>query len=42
MTVTGTLPVENLGVILPHEHLWMAFDWPGMWPDVSDYPELVW
>ena len=42
MTVTGPLPVETLGVILPHEHLLMAFDWPGLWPDVSDYPDLVW
>jgi phosphotriesterase-related protein len=42
MTVTGPVPVEELGIILPHEHLIMAFDWPGLWPDVSDYPELVW
>jgi phosphotriesterase-related protein len=42
MTVTGPVPVEKLGVILPHEHLLMAFDWPGLWPDVSHRPDLVW
>jgi phosphotriesterase-related protein len=42
MTVTGPLPVDNLGVILPHEHIIMAFDWPGLWPDVSHRPDLVW
>jgi phosphotriesterase-related protein len=42
MTVTGPLPVEQLGVILPHEHILMAFDWPGLWPDVSHRPDLVW
>jgi len=42
MTVTGPVAVEDLGVILPHEHLLMAFDWPGLWPDVSHRPDLVW
>ncbi len=42
MTVSGPVPVESLGVILPHEHLLMAFDWPGLWPDVSHRPDLVW
>ena len=42
MTVTGPAPVETLGIILPHEHLQMAFDWPGLWPDVSHRPDLVW
>ena len=42
MTVTGPVPIENLGVILPHEHLVMAFDWPGLFPDVSHRPDLVW
>ena len=42
MTVAGPVPVEQLGVILPHEHILMAFDWPGLWPDVSHRPDLVW
>lgn len=42
MTVTGAVPIEELGVILPHEHLLMAFDWEGLWPDVSHRPDLVW
>lgn len=42
MTVTGLTEIDELGVILPHEHLLMAFDWPGLWPDVSHRPDLVW
>lgn len=42
MTVTGPVDVEELGIILPHEHVVMAFDWPGLWPDVSHRPDLVW
>jgi len=42
MTVTGFVDVEDFGIILPHEHLIMGFDWPGLWPDVSHRPDLVW
>jgi phosphotriesterase-related protein len=42
MTVTGPVDIDRLGVILPHEHIIMAFDWPGLWPDVSHRPDLVW
>jgi len=42
MTVTGLVDIDKLGVILPHEHVIMAFDWPGLWPDVSHRPDLVW
>ncbi len=42
MTVKGTVDIEELGIILPHEHLIMGFDWPGLWPDVSHRTELVW
>jgi len=42
MTVTGAVRADQLGVILPHEHILMAMDWPGLWPDVSHRPDLVW
>jgi phosphotriesterase-related protein len=42
MTVTGPADIEDLGIILPHEHLLMAFDWSGLWPDISHRPDLVW
>jgi len=42
MTVTGSVDIDELGVVLPHEHIISAFDWPGLWPDVSHCPELVW
>lgn len=42
MTVTGPVDVDELGIMLTHEHIIMAFDWPGLWPDVSHRPDLVW
>ena len=42
MTVLGPVAPEQLGVTLPHEHLLLDMDWPGLWPDVSGRPDLVW
>ena len=42
MTVLGSVAPEALGITLPHEHLLLDMDWPGLWPDVSGQPELVW
>ena len=42
MTVTGPVDAADLGVILPHEHVLMDWDWPSLWPDVSHRPDLVW
>jgi phosphotriesterase-related protein len=42
MTVNGPIPPEAMGVTLPHEHLLLDMDWPGLWPDVSHRPDLVW
>jgi phosphotriesterase-related protein len=41
MTVEGPVSAEGLGVVLTHEHLLLDMDWPGLWPDVSDRPDLV-
>jgi len=41
MTVTGPVDLDQLGVTLTHEHIIMAFDWPGLWPEVSHRPDLV-
>jgi phosphotriesterase-related protein len=42
MTVTGPISAEEMGVTLPHEHVLLDMDWPGLWPDVSHRPDLVW
>ena len=42
VTVEGDKPVKSLGVTLTHEHLFLDFDWPGLWPDVSGNPEIIW
>jgi phosphotriesterase-related protein len=42
MTVTGPIAPDEMGVTLPHEHLLLDMDWPGLWPDVSHRPDLVW
>jgi len=42
MTVTGPISPDDLGITLPHEHVLLDMDWPGLWPDVSDRPDLVW
>ena len=42
MTVTGPVGPDQLGVTLPHEHLLLDMDWPGLWPDVSGQPALLW
>jgi phosphotriesterase-related protein len=42
MTVTGPISVDEMGITLPHEHVLLDMDWPGLWPDVSDRPDLVW
>jgi len=31
-----------MGITLPHEHLLLDMNWPGLWPDVSHRPDLVW
>ncbi|HEV8485586.1 MAG TPA: phosphotriesterase-related protein [Blastocatellia bacterium] len=41
MTVRGPVPVEVLGITLPHEHLLADLQWPGLWPNTSPLPELV-
>jgi phosphotriesterase-related protein len=41
MTVTGPIAPDKMGVTLPHEHLLLDMDWPGLWPDVSHRPDLV-
>ncbi len=42
MTVTGPIAPEAMGRTLAHEHLILDMDWPGLWPDVSHRPDLVW
>ncbi len=42
VTVTGPIAPGEMGVTLPHEHLLLDMDWPGLWPDVSHRPDLVW
>jgi len=42
MTVLGPIAPQELGITLPHEHLLLDMNWPGLWPDVSGQPELVW
>ena len=42
MTVTGPISPDEMGITLPHEHLLLDMNWPGLWPDVSDRPDLVW
>lgn len=42
MTVTGPISPEEMGITLPHEHLLLDMNWPGLWPDVSDRPDTVW
>lgn len=42
MTVTGPISPEEMGITLPHEHVLIDMDWEGLWPDVSNYPDLVW
>jgi phosphotriesterase-related protein len=42
MTVTGPVDIDDLGIISPHEHILSAFDGPGLWPDASHRPDLVW
>ena len=42
MTVTGPISAEEMGITLAHEHLLLDMDWPGLWPDVSHRPDLVW
>ena len=39
VTVEGLKPVDSLGVTLTHEHLFLDFNWPGLWPDVSGNPK---
>ena len=41
VTVEGPKPADALGVTLTHEHLFLDFDWPGLWPDVSGNPEIL-
>jgi phosphotriesterase-related protein len=41
MTVLGPIDGGDLGVTLPHEHLLMELDWPGLWPGTSPTPHLV-
>ena len=41
MTVTGPVPVADLGITLMHEHLLFDIDWPGLWPGASARPDLV-
>ena len=42
MTVLGPIAPDRMGVTLPHEHLILDMDWPGLWPDVSQRADLVW
>jgi phosphotriesterase-related protein len=42
ITVTGPVSTDEMGITLPHEHLLLDMNWPGLWPDVSDRPNLVW
>jgi phosphotriesterase-related protein len=42
MTVTGPIAPEEMGITLPHEHVLIDMNWEGLWPDVSNYPDLVW
>lgn len=42
MTVTGPISADEMGITLPHEHLLLDMNWPGLWPDVSHRPDLVW
>jgi phosphotriesterase-related protein len=42
MTVNGPIAPEEIGITLMHEHVLLDMDWPGLWPDVSHRPELVW
>lgn len=41
MTVRGPVDGAALGITLPHEHLLMEADWPGLWPATSPRPDLV-
>jgi phosphotriesterase-related protein len=41
-TVTGPISADEMGITLAHEHLLLDMDWPGLWPDVSHRPDLVW
>jgi len=40
MTVTGPIDRKRWESRLPHEHLLLDMDWPGLWPDVSHRPDL--
>ena len=42
MTVTGPISADEMGITLPHEHLLLDMGWPGLWPNVSHRPDLVW
>lgn len=42
MTVTGPISAGEMGITLPHEHILLDYDWEGLWPDVSQRPDLVW
>jgi phosphotriesterase-related protein len=42
ITVTGPVSADEMGITLAHEHLLLDMDWPGLWPDVSHRPDLVW
>ncbi len=42
MTVTGPIRPAEMGRTLAHEHLILDMSWPGLWPDVSQRPDLVW
>lgn len=41
MTVLGRIDADDLGVTMMHEHVLCRFDWDGLWPELSPFPEYV-